>query len=72
METNIEIGNEHYLVEEGSQLHGLIQGVNYIHSNSISRLLLLIQKYNLLIYSGCQRISANFIGHFWKNPGNFQ
>ena len=29
METNIEIGNEHYLVEEGSQLHGLIQGVNY-------------------------------------------
>ena len=32
METNIEIGNEHYLVEEGSQLHGLIQGVNYITS----------------------------------------
>ena len=32
METNIEIGNEHYLVEEGSQLHGLIQGVNYIIS----------------------------------------
>ena len=32
METNIEIGNEHYLVEDGSQLHGLIQGVNYIIS----------------------------------------
>ena len=32
METNIEIGNEHYLVEDGSQLHGLIQGVNYIVS----------------------------------------
>tara|TARA_B100000900_G_C20078609_1_gene513051 strand:+ start:226 stop:495 length:270 start_codon:yes stop_codon:yes gene_type:complete len=32
METNIEIGNEHYLVEDGSQLHGMIQGVNYIIS----------------------------------------
>ena len=32
METNIEIGNEHYLVEDGSQLHGMIQGVNYIMS----------------------------------------
>tara|TARA_B100001057_G_C22603663_1_gene853808 strand:+ start:587 stop:856 length:270 start_codon:yes stop_codon:yes gene_type:complete len=32
VETNIEIGNEHYLVEDGSQLHGLIQGVNYIVS----------------------------------------
>ena len=32
METNIEIGNEHYSVQENGQLHGLIQGVNYIMS----------------------------------------
>jgi len=32
METNIEIGNQHYLVQEEGQLHGLIQGVNYIMS----------------------------------------